>query len=85
MRAFDNGCFFSVQLDREDVSNFKAQWPCNGMPTAPIWFQFDKLNGDLVDMRPANWGERGADGGAMVALSDDAKTYGKARLNLKGI
>jgi hypothetical protein len=79
MRYYDNGCFYSVQLNRDDVANFKAQWPCNGMPTAPIWFQFDKRNGDLVDMKPSNWEERGADGGAMVALSQDAQTYAKAK------
>lgn len=83
MRAFDNGCFFTVQLSRDDVRNFKTQWPCNGMPTAPIWFQFDKRNGDLVDMKPSDWEDRGADGSAMVALSEDAKTYGMARLKIK--
>lgn len=53
------------------------------MPTSPIWFQFDKRNGDLVDMRPSDWEERGADGPAMMALSDDAKIYGIKRLKLE--
>lgn len=82
MKAFDNGCFYSVQLNCQDVANFKAQWPCNGMPDKPIWFQFDKRNGDLVDMKPSNWEEYGADGSAMAALSQDAQTYGKSRLKL---
>lgn len=82
MRAYDNGCFYSVQCCTEDVRQFKSQWPCNGMPTRPIWFQFDKRNGDLVDMVPSNWEERGADGGAMVALSQDAQAYGRKRLKL---
>ena len=82
MKAFDNGCFFSVQCDRFDVMAFKEQWPCNGMPDSPIWFQFDKRNGDLVDMKPSNWEERGADGSAMVALSEDAQNYGIKRLKL---
>lgn len=80
MKAHDNGCFYSVQLSTADVENFKDQWPCNGMPSRPIWFQFDKRNGDLVDMRPANWEERGADGSAMLALAEDAQNYGKKML-----
>jgi len=52
------------------------------MPTAPIWFQFDKRNGDLVDIQPSNWEERGADGTAMVALSQDAQAYAKRKLGL---
>lgn len=82
MRVFDNGCFYSVQLSRDDVDNFKAQWSCNGMPSRAIWFQFDKRNGDLVDMKPSNWEEHGADGGAMVALSQYAQAYGKAKLGI---
>lgn len=82
MKAFDNGCFYSTQCSRNDVQAFKDRWPCNGMPTAPIWFQFDKRNGDLVDMKPSNWEDRGADGSAMVALSHDAQAYAKRRLNL---
>ena len=83
MKAYDNGCFYSVQCSADDVDNFKALWPCNGMPTKPIWFQFDKSNGDLVDMKPSNWEEHGADGGAMLALAQDAQTYGKAKLGIK--
>jgi hypothetical protein len=80
MRAFDNGCFYSVQLTEYDVAAFKAKWPCNGMPQAPIWFQFDKRNGDLVDMQPSDWEKRGADGLAMLALSQDAQAYGKRKV-----
>lgn len=80
MKLFDNGCFYSVQLSRDDVANFKAQWPYNGMPTAPLWVQFDKRNGDLVDMNPSDWVENGANGSAMLALIGDAQTYAKAKL-----
>ena len=82
MRAYDNGCLYSTQCTSRDVDKFKSQWTCNGMPTAAIWFQFDKRNGDLVDMKPSNWEERGADGSAMVALSQDAQTYAKRKLGL---
>lgn len=82
MKAYDNGSLFSVSVSADDVDSFKEQWPCNGMPSRPIWFQFDKRNGDLVDMRPSNWEEQGADGSAMLALSQDAQNYGIKRLKL---
>lgn len=82
MKAFDNGCFFSVQCSQDDVDNFKSSWPCNGMPSKKIWFQWEKSNGDLVDMNPSDWEERGAWGEAVIALADDAKDYGKKQLHL---
>ena len=83
MKAYDNGCFYSVRCDRLDVENFKYQWPCNGMPNRPVWFQFDKRNGDLVDMGPQAWLEENIDGGAVEAFSRDAQTYAKAKLNIQ--
>ena len=84
MKAYDNGCFYSVAVSADEVSAFKASWPCSGMPSQRgIWFQFDKRNGDLVDMKPNNWEERGADGSAMLALASDAQEYGKRRLQLE--
>ena len=80
MRFHDNGCFYSVTVTRAEVESFKDQWPCNGLPERAIWFQFDKRNGDLVDMRPSNLEERGADGGAVLALSQDAQAFGKAQI-----
>lgn len=80
MKAHDNGCFYSVTVSRRDVEDFKEQWPCNGMPSRSIWFQFDKRNGDLVDMVPSNWEERGADGSAMLALIEDAQQFAIRKL-----
>jgi hypothetical protein len=50
------------------------------MPSRSIWFQFDKRNGDLVDMVPSNWEERGADGSAMLALIEDAQQFAIRKL-----
>lgn len=79
MRAFDNGCFFSVQCSQDDVQAFKDQFPCSGIPTRPIWFQFQKNNGDLVDIQPDS---SSFDGYALVCLADDAKRYGIKKLRL---
>lgn len=78
MRARDNGCFYSVSVSEDDVRTFKAQWPCSGLPTRSIWFQFDKRNGNLVDLRCAV----AVEGEALLALSQDAQAYGKKRLHL---
>lgn len=83
MKATDNDHYYSVSVSAADVEAFKNQWPCNGMPTARIWFQFDKRNGDLVDMLPCNWQERGADGAAMLALIEDAQQYAIKKLLIK--
>jgi hypothetical protein len=78
MRTFDNGCFYTVQCTERDVTEFARRWPCFG-PRVPITFQFDKRNGDLVDVT----GTRDAhDYRGVLALSEDAKTYGAARMAL---
>ena len=81
MRAFDNGSLYSVQCSRADVEAFQAQYPCSGLPSRPIWFQFDKRNGDLVDIMPDSSRFDGAAG--LVALSEDAQEYGRKRLKLE--
>ena len=76
MRYYDNGCFFSVTVSSREVENFKSHWPCSELPYRSIWFQFDKRNGDLIDVRPSN-----IDGAALVALSEDARAYGLKKEN----
>lgn len=79
MRVYDLGCFFLVRVSRSDVRSFKDRWPCRGLPTVPISFEFDKRNGDLVDVlsRPDSVN---FDGPALLALSQDAQAYGLSRL-----
>ncbi len=81
MRAFDNGCFFTVLCSEFDVSAFADRWPCFGKRRS-LWFQFDKRNGDLVDTNQVD-GEQ--DGAGVVALADDAKAYGIRRLKLRAL
>jgi hypothetical protein len=72
VRFIDNGSLFTVQVSRAEVEQFKDTWPCSGLPNRAIWFQFDKRNGDLVDMSP---NMEKYDGPALVALSQDAQTW----------
>lgn len=74
-RTYDNGCFFTVTLSRADVDTWAQSWPCFGTRRA-LWFQFDKRNGDLVDMGNT----AGIDDSAALAMSRDAHAYGCARL-----
>ncbi len=78
MKAFDNGCFYSVTVSRREVEAFKDNWPCSNLPDRWIWFQFDKRNGDLVDINPND-----IDGEDLLALSHDAQAYGKRKLKLE--
>ncbi len=75
MRYIDNGCFFSVSVSRVEVEEFKDNWPCSTLPERALWFQFDKRNGDLVDMKPDTM-----EGEDVAALADDCKAWGMKRL-----
>lgn len=81
MKAFDNGCFYTVTASVDGCDNFADRWPCSGLRGKRVAFQYDKRNGDLVDMTP-NLEEAGADGAAVLALSQDCQTYGQKRLKL---
>ena len=80
MRAFDNGCLYSVMVSRAEVKEFKDTWPCSTLPDAAITFQYDKRNGDLVDITPY----RVVNGDDANALSQDAQAYGRKRLKIGG-
>lgn len=73
MRVRDLGAFARVTVSAVEVEEFKRSWPCSGLPSRAISFTFDRRNGDLVEVCPANLEERGADGGALLALSHDAQ------------
>ena len=79
MRAHDNGSLFSVSISAADVADFKAHWPCSGLTGRPVWAQFEKRNGDLVDLRHD---PRDADGAALVALIADGQNYAARMLGL---
>jgi hypothetical protein len=79
MHVYDNGSLYSVAVSAAEVREFAARWPCSGMryATRGIRFQFEKSNGDLVDIS----GERGTyDGSATLALSQDAQAFGARQL-----
>ena len=82
MKAHDNGCFFSVTIERKDIEAFRPTWPCSGLGFDPIWAQFDKKNGDLVDIRHSH---EYADEYALAALIEDGQNYAAKRLGLPGV
>src|SRR5262245_35488043 len=81
MRVYDNGSFYSVSVSRSEVETFKDRWPCSGLPDRGVTFQFDKRNGDLVDITPYRYAHL-FDGDAALALCEDAQTYGRKKLGL---
>ena len=80
MRAARHGDYFSVTATRDDVDDFAAQWPCSGLRSRSVWFQFDR-HGDLVDTNDQTQ-HPNADGSALVALCEDCLKYGAKRLGL---
>ena len=75
MRQYDQGAFMRVTMSPREVEDWADRWPCSGLClNRGVSFTFDKRNGDLVD---SNDQERHpfADGGAVVALSEDCQHY----------
>lgn len=68
MKYHDNGSLYSVNISAREVEEFASRWPCYG-PRRAIWAQFDKRNGDIVDLA----GDRGMDGSGVSALLQDAQ------------
>ena len=73
----DNGCFYTVRVSARGVEAFNDSWPCSRLPEKAISFQFDKRNGDLVNIRPDS---SRFDGPELVALSEDAQNWGATQL-----
>lgn len=80
MRFYDKGAYYGVTVGRGEVYAFKRRWPASGLGEGPYFFEFDKRNGDLVDVQGPG-ASTYADGPALVALSHDAQAWGQARLN----
>lgn len=80
MKAHDNGSLFSCTVSSQDISRFKETWPCSGLVCRNTWFQFDKRNGDLVEIEPQQ--PDSADGSAVLALCQDAQNYAAKKLKL---
>ena len=79
MRVRDKGAYFAVSLSAEEVEAWKRRWPASGLPSRSVTFEFEKRNGDLVDITPYKYAHL-FDGAAAVALSEDAKEYGVMKL-----
>jgi hypothetical protein len=84
MRVQDHGSSFTVHIEAGAVYEFSKTWPCSGLVERFVEFTFDKRNGDLVDSNDSTH-QPGADGGALVALADDAMAYGIRTLKLKSL
>jgi len=66
----DLGSIVRVCISEFEVYNFKRRFPCSGLPDTRVAFEFEKRNGDLVDMNPY-----GMDGPGVAALAEDAWNY----------
>lgn len=73
VKTYDNGAFYSVSFGEAEVADFRRQWPASGLSALrSIWAQYDRRNGDLVDLRCNGRGSCDRfDGPALKALTDD--------------
>ncbi len=78
MRAYDNGCFYTVSYSALDAEEFSSKWPCSTVRGKGS-FQYDKRNGDLVD---ATGSASRKDGDDWLAFSHDCQKYGQRRLGI---
>lgn len=85
IRVYDNGSLFSISVGDREISDFRDRWPASGLSSLrSLWAQFEKSNGDLVDLRAngRHGGGRFGDEGALKALVDDMQCYAEAKLGL---
>lgn len=84
MQCFDNESLYTVTITTREIAAFRPQWPCAHLRDRPLTFTFRKATGDLVDSNDARQ-HPDADGGAIMALANDAMIYGAIRLNLADV
>ena len=74
IRTYDNGAFYSASFGEQEIQNFRAGWPASGLSSLrAVWAQFDRRNGDLVDLRCNNGSCDRFDGPALLALVNDVQ------------
>ena len=79
MKVYNQGAFYRVTVSASEVYDFNRRWPCSELSgDHGISFTFQADNGDLVDHNARDY----EDGGALVALSEDAGKYGARKLKI---
>ena len=74
VRTYNNGAFYSASFGQEEIRDFRASWPASGLSSLrSLWAQFDRRNGDLVDLRCNRGSCERFDGPALTALVDDVQ------------
>ena len=75
MKAYDNGCFFTVSYTPSDCAEFSRSWPCSTVRGRGA-FVF-QANGDICDAEGTAAKNDGTD---WLAFSEDCRVYGQTRL-----
>lgn len=78
MRVKDSGGFYGVCFSAADIAAFNRRWPGSRM-RRPFCAEFDKRNGDLVDLtgRGSN-----VDGPEVTAIVEDGQAHAIQKLGL---
>ena len=81
VRTYDNGSLYSVAFGAEEIRDFRRSYPASGLDSLrSVWAQFDRKNGDLVDLKcnGASSCHR-FDGAGLVALTEDMQCHATLR------
>lgn len=82
-RIYNKGLTYGVAFGESEVSSFRSRWPASGLEgLRNVFAEFDKRNGDLVDLQCNRRDCHRFDGGALLALVDDMQSYGKKKLKI---
>lgn len=82
-RVYDLRGFFNVAVSERGVAAFNRQNPGSNLRgLRGVTFQFDKKNGDLVDVFVKNGSMDDWDSSFLKSLSDDARDVATFRLGL---
>ena len=72
VRTYDNGAFYTVSFGEQEVRDFRRSYPASGLQSLrSVSAQFDRRNGDLVDLKCNSRDCHRFDGPALVALTED--------------
>lgn len=75
MKLYDNGSLYTVSYSSDDARAFADRWPCSTVRGSGS-FQFQKSNGDLVDVTGS---AARNDGDDWAAFSQDCQAFAENR------
>ena len=82
-RTYDKGSLYGATIGEREIYAFRQRWPASGLGgLRNLYAEFEKRNGDLVDLSCNRRDCHRFDGPALAALVADAQCYAVKKLGL---